>query len=80
VIGHRNVSLKRIGVSKVRLMAGGSASCVVCGQRIDRRQHYPPNHVCAEHGDWELIVVDGPNDEAERQASIARLIGDAQAV
>jgi hypothetical protein len=75
VIGHRNDALKRIGVSKLRLMAGRSRDCVVCGQRVDRRENFPRNHLCAEHSDWELIVVDGPNDEAERQASIDRLLG-----
>jgi hypothetical protein len=75
MIGRRNEALKRIGVSKLRLMAGRSKDCVVCGQRLLSPGNFPRNHVCAAHADWELIVVDGPNDEAERQASIARLRG-----
>ena len=74
MIGEKNETLKRIGVSKHRLMAGGSRNCVVCDKPLDKAAG-DSNHKCVEHADWELIVVDGPNDEAIRQASIARLRG-----
>lgn len=71
-LGHKNTETKRVGVSKLRLMAGGSKNCVVCERALVR----PPDgvHLCAEHADWELIVVDGPNDEAIRKASIEKLL------
>ena len=74
-IGHQNTEMKRVGVSKLRLMAGKGTKCVVCQKALVR----PPdgNHKCAEHADWELIVVDGPNDEAVRKASIEKLLAHA---
>ena len=76
MIGYRNESLKRIGVSKHRLMAGKSKNCVICDKTLRR----PPDgsHKCADHSDWELVVVDGSNAIA-----IAHLLGhekDSEAV
>jgi hypothetical protein len=71
MIGYKNESKKRVGISKLRLMAGNSARCVVC----DKPLSGPPEerHKCREHLDWEMIVVDGPNDDAIRRGEIARL-------
>jgi hypothetical protein len=74
VIGHRNLDLKRIGISKHRLMAGSSRDCAVCGTRLigpDGRR-YPHNHLCPDHTDWQMIVVDNDDDERRAEA-VARL-------
>jgi hypothetical protein len=49
-----------IGVSKLRLMAGRSQWCVVCGGLLPRPPDYPRgNHLCAEHAvTHRLRVVD----------------------
>lgn len=78
-IGHQNTEMKRVGVSKLRLMAGASKKCAVCGKELlhDGSPDSDRNHLCSEHSDWELIVVDGPNDEAIRKASIDKLLAHA---
>jgi len=55
MIGYKNEALKRVGVSKHRLMSGHSETCVVCDKTL-----VPGDtpHTCAEHSDWELVVVD----------------------
>jgi hypothetical protein len=70
-LGYQNQTFKRVGVSKLRLMAGGSVRCVVCDKTL-RKNSDDGNHKCAEHLDWEMIVTD-VNDSAVRKAAIARL-------
>ena len=62
MIGYKNEAQKRIGISKLRLMAGSSARCAVCDKALRR----PPDgsHKCIDHMDWEMIVVDGGDIEA----------------
>jgi len=53
--------MKYIGVSKHRLMAGRSKFCVVCNAELEHnhnRKPFPRNHLCVEHADWHLRVVD----------------------
>ena len=51
---------KYLGVSKHRLMAGFSQSCAVCHVDLGPREPRLPgqNHLCADHSDWYLQVVD----------------------
>lgn len=41
--------VRSFGISKLRLMAGGSNACAICGSPITRGSAYPNNHLCADH-------------------------------
>lgn len=45
-----------IGISKHRLMAGHSKYCAVCNKEL--RPDGPKRHLCPEHADYTLVVVD----------------------
>jgi hypothetical protein len=50
-----------VRVSKHRLMAGRSATCVVCRRPLDDRWNSEitkQRHLCAEHEDYTLTVFD----------------------
>ena len=66
MIGYKNHALKRVGVSKLRLMAGKSRNCVVCETRLSATEI----HKCAEHADWQMMVVDSQLAGAEARAAL----------
>lgn len=58
--------IRYLGVSKLRLMAGRSQSCVVCGGPTER-SGYPRNHLCADHAHVRLAVVDSSSEPSSRR-------------
>jgi hypothetical protein len=58
--------IRYLGVSKLRLMAGRSQSCAVCGCPIER-SGYQRNHLCADHAHVRLAVVDSSSAPSSRR-------------
>ena len=58
--------IRYLGVSKLRLMAGRSQSCAVCGGPIER-SGYQRNHLCADHAHVRLAVVDSSSEPSSRR-------------
>jgi hypothetical protein len=57
----RRSDMPTVRVSKHRLMAGRSATCVVCRRPLDDRWNSEipkQRHLCAEHEDYTVAVFD----------------------